>query len=89
MEPTHALTHAPSSGPEDQVLAQLDSALLRLADQQRAAVLLHAENNSAPEIAQRLGVSTANAYKLTQRGLLSLRNYLVRHPPSVTQRRFL
>ena len=71
--------HAPTSKPEAAVLAQLDSALLRLGDQQRAAVLLHAENNSAQEIAQRLGVSTANAYKLTQRGLLSLRNYLVRH----------
>jgi RNA polymerase sigma factor (sigma-70 family) len=65
--------------PEATVLAQLDDALQQLNEQQRAAVLLYAENSSAEEIAQRIGVTKANAYKLTQRGLFSLRNYLVRN----------
>ncbi len=66
-----------NTDPDDILLIQLDAALLQLGDRQRAALLLHAENKSAPEIAERLGVSTANAHKLIQRGLSTLRQHVV------------
>ncbi len=71
-------TSDPSTVHVAHVVTLLDSALLSLAEKQRAAVLLHAEENSAQEIAQRLGITAANAYKLTERGLEKLRNYLTR-----------
>ncbi len=64
--------------PEAAVLEQLDVALLHLEERQRAAVLLHASGNANDDIAKSLGVTSANASKLVQRGLLGLRDYLYR-----------
>jgi RNA polymerase sigma factor (sigma-70 family) len=73
-----AVAQPPTNGhrPEAAVLEQLDAALLRLEDRQRAAVLLHVNGNPTNDIAERLGVTVANASKLVQRGLASLRERL-------------
>lgn len=77
---TIASNHPPTTGhhPEAVVLEQLDGALLRLEERQRAAVLLHASGSANDDIAERLGVTVANASKLVQRGLAALRERLCR-----------
>lgn len=67
------------AGADPTVLDHLDAALLKLSEQQRAAVLLHVVEGEAPAaVAERLGVSPGNAYKLIQRGLDGLRSFLQR-----------
>lgn len=71
---------APATGntPENVVLDRLDAAMLALDERQRAAVLLHATGTANDDIAQSLGVTTANASKLVHRGLAALRERLCR-----------
>ncbi len=70
--------------PDAAILTQLDEALLKLPDKQRAAVILQAENKTTQEIAQRLNVTVENAYKLTNRGMERLRKYFARKRVPIT-----
>jgi RNA polymerase sigma factor (sigma-70 family) len=62
---------------ESAELERVDAALASLKPRQREAVSLHVLAGKTPgQVADDLGISTANAYNLIQRGLASLRSKL-------------
>jgi RNA polymerase sigma-70 factor (ECF subfamily) len=65
--------------PDAALLDHLDAAFDALGERQRAALTLHVIGGAPPtEVAERLGTTQANAYKLIQRGLAELRQRLGR-----------
>ncbi|MEK7413913.1 MAG: sigma-70 family RNA polymerase sigma factor [Planctomycetota bacterium] len=76
-------TRSGNAGSE--ALAHLDDCLQRLPEKQRAAVSLHYLSGKSPEeIAQTLGTSRDNAYKLVTRGIAGLKGLFARRGMSVS-----
>jgi RNA polymerase sigma-70 factor (ECF subfamily) len=83
-EPMDAQPDAVSSMHRDEVTRMLESAMQRLPEQQRVAVVLsYHENMSNGEIAEVMSTTVAAVESLLKRGRAQLRSLLRRHEPDI------